>query len=155
MRSRRFKTAILLLLIAILTSCGGEDRNTGKYGQKPSIIFPDGFSISVILAKTDMERARGLMFVSDLPDDRGMLFLGESETQNPFWMKNCLIHLDLLWLDARGTIVDISSNLPPCQEDPCPNYFPKVPYTNVLEVRGNLAAEHGLAVGDRLVFLGF
>jgi len=152
LRSRRFRIILSLLLALSMLFCKTPEQPAEN--QEPVVVFPDGFVVTLSVARTDREKALGLMFVPSLPDDRGMLFLNHSESMNPFWMKNCLINLDLLWLDANGTIVDISRNLPPCQEDPCPNYFPKAPYTIVLEVRGNLAAEHGLAVGDRLAFFG-
>lgn len=152
MRSRKYRDSLPLLLIFLLLFCKAPVQTGGN--QEPAVVFPDGFVVTVSVARTDREKALGLMFVPSLPDDRGMVFLNSTESRNPFWMKNCLIHLDLLWLDTNGMIVDISRNLPPCHEDPCPNYFPNVPYTNVLEVRGNLAADHGLAVGDRLIFIG-
>lgn len=152
MRYRRFSTGISLLLALLTLFCGRPEPATRE--QEPTVIFPDGFTVTVTVAATDRERALGLMFVPSLPDDKGMLFLNEEESRNPFWMKNCLIPLDLIWMDADGKIVDVSRNLQPCKEDPCPNYFPSAPYTKVLEVRGNLAAEHNLATGDKLVLIG-
>lgn len=148
-RIRAFLSSLLLLMFL----CCQKEGN-GSPNNEPAVIFPDGFAVSVTLAKTEMERARGLMFVPFLEDNRGMLFLAGHESQNPFWMKNCLIPLDIIWLDNTGLIVDISPDLKPCENDPCPNYYPDAPYIKVLEVRGNLSREHNLKVGDKLVIIG-
>ena len=152
MRSRKYRALLPVLLSLGLLFCRTARHEAIK--SEPTVIFPDGFAVSVTLAVSDRERAAGLMFVQSLPDDKGMLFLFDEESRNPFWMKNCLIPLDMVWLDADGRIVDISRNVPPCKEDPCPNYFPGASYRNVLEIRGNLSAEHKLASGDKLVIIG-
>jgi hypothetical protein len=105
----------------------------------------------VELATTPQQQARGLMFVKFLPVDQGMLFLFDTDEQRPFWMKDCFIPLDLVWLDENYTVVDITRDVPPCKADPCPNYAPSRPIRNVLELQGGLAASHHLSVGDRLV----
>jgi len=151
LRSRKYRAFLPLLLTLGLLFCRTARREAAKI--EPTVIFPDGFAVSVTLAVSERERATGLMFVQSLPDDKGMLFLFDEESRNPFWMKNCLIPLDMIWLDADGRIVDISRNVPPCNEDPCPNYFPEYAYRKVLEVRGNLSAEHNLSRGDKLVII--
>jgi len=93
------------------------------------------------------------MFVDHLSDNEGMLFLFQEDSSRPFWMKNCKIPLDMIWLDASNKIVDITQSAPPCQSDPCPQYAPKQPCRNVLEVRGGLAHGHALRVGDTLVIV--
>lgn len=154
MKFRRSKVFLPLLAAFLILSCRSREPARTAENPEPSVIFPDGFAVNVTIARTDNEKALGLMYVANLPDDRGMLFLNEAESRNPFWMKNCLIPLDLVWLDMDGKIVDISRNVPPCKEDPCPNYFPAAPYFKVLEVRGNLCAEHGVSPGDKLVLIG-
>jgi uncharacterized protein len=152
LKFRKFRICLLVLLPFLALFCQTTKRDIEK--PAPSVVFPDGFTVEVSLAVTDQERALGLMYVSSLADDRGMLFLFSEDSKNPFWMKNCLISLDMIWLDDAGKIVDISSNVEPCAADPCPNYFPSAPYRMVLEVRGNLAREHKLAAGDKLVVIG-
>jgi uncharacterized membrane protein (UPF0127 family) len=106
--------------------------------------------VQVALATTPEEQARGLMFVDNLPADRGMLFLFGTDEARPFWMKNCLIPLDLVWLDAQFRVVDISHEVQPCPGDPCPSVYPDRPIRNVLEVQAGLCDAHHLAVGDGL-----
>ena len=51
-------------------------------------------------------------------------------------------------------MVDISKGVPPCREDPCPNYFPSREIRNVLELRGGLCDQRGVAVGDKVLVTG-
>lgn len=120
----------------------------------PWVVFPDGTTLRVDLALTPLDQARGLMFVEDLPEDRGMLFLFDTDEVRPFWMKNCKIPLDLLWLDASFRVADISEELPPCPVDPCPNFSPRVPIRHVLEVNGGFCRRHAVHTGDTLIVEG-
>ncbi|MEJ2367933.1 MAG: DUF192 domain-containing protein [Acidobacteriota bacterium] len=148
------KSILYLFILCILLIGACTPQKAAQSQAPPTVVFPDGWTVQVKLAVTSEQHARGLMFVKHLADDRGMLFLFKTEAKRPFWMKNCLIPLDMIWLDANGTIVGISADEPPCREDPCPNIFPQAPCRNVLEVRGGLAADHHLQVGQRLVFVG-
>lgn len=128
-------------------------KNENKKILEPKAIFPDGFVVNVKLAVNDAEKAFGLMFVSYLPENEGMLFINNIKTTNPFWMKNCYIPLDLIWLDKDGSVVDITKNAEPCKEEPCPNYFPSQGYYYVLEVNGSTSDKHSLKIGDKIMFL--
>lgn len=117
------------------------------------IYLPDGRSVTAELARTEAERARGLMFRQTILPDQGMLFVFEETAVHSFWMKNTLIPLDMLWLDADRRILHIERDVPPCRADPCPSYGPQKPAAYVLELKGGMAAVFRLAVHDRLDFL--
>ena len=108
------------------------------------------FSVEVVSAPE--ERARGLMFRESLAPDAGMLFVFEQEGVYPFWMKNTLIPLDIIWINAGREIVSISEETPPCEADPCPWYNPGAAARYVLEISGGEAGARGLAVGDKAAF---
>jgi uncharacterized membrane protein (UPF0127 family) len=114
--------------------------------------LPDGRPLQVEIARTSMERSRGLMFRTDLPEDRGMLFIFERPGKNQFWMKNTLIPLDILWMDDRKRIIHIAYQVPPCQLDPCPMYGPSADSHYVLEVKAGVAHKRGLRIGMPLQF---
>jgi len=86
--------------------------------------------------------------------EKGMLFLFDTDEQRAFWMKNCLIALDMVWLDSEFRVVDISRDVQPCKADPCPGYDSKVPARYVLELKGGLAKKLNLQIGDK-IFLPF
>jgi uncharacterized membrane protein (UPF0127 family) len=106
-------------------------------------------AIGLEVAKTPQEQAIGLMFRTELPDDRGMLFPIAPARNVRFWMKNVLIELDMVFL-REGIVQAIIPNVPPCLSDTCPNYGPDVPVDGVIELKGGRAAQLGLKVGDRI-----
>nr|WP_231516645.1 DUF192 domain-containing protein [Planktothrix paucivesiculata] len=105
--------------------------------------------IQLEVAKTPQQQALGLMYRTDLADDRGMLFPFAQPRVVGFWMKNCKIPLDMIFL--RGDVVKaIQVNALPCEQEPCPTYGPDVPVDRVIELRGGRSQELGLKVGDRI-----
>jgi uncharacterized membrane protein (UPF0127 family) len=111
-----------------------------------------GKRYSVELAADDASRARGLMFVDELADDAGMLFLWRSAEPRAFWMRNTRIPLDILYIGADRRIVSWSLNTPPCRTQRCPSYPSGAPAMYVLEVNGGEMEALGAAIGDRVVF---
>lgn len=116
------------------------------------VFLPNGKIITAELAVTDEERARGLMFRKEIPEDYGMLFIFEIEEKHGFWMKNTLIPLDILWLDSKKRIVHIEENVPPCKKEPCPVYYPSKPGLYVLELKGGKSKREDLKEGALLLF---
>lgn len=107
--------------------------------------------IDLEVAGTPQEQEMGLMFRTDLPADRGMIFPFTPARPVGFWMKNTLIPLDMVFL-RDGVIREIIANVPPCGADPCPSYGPpfNVDIDQVIELRSGRAEELGLRRGDRL-----
>lgn len=102
---------------------------------------------NVEIADTAEERARGLMFRESLPQSSGMLFLYERPQRLSFWMKNTLIELDMIFLDATGTVRAIHERAQPG------DLRPKVGGENlmaVLEINGGLARDLGIDVGTEM-----
>ena len=82
---------------------------------------------SVELAKTNAERELGLMNRKELDSNKGMLFIFEKDGIYPFWMKNTLIPLDMIWIDGNYQIVFIAKNVQPCKTLICPVISPSGP----------------------------
>ena len=101
---------------------------------------------SVEIADDNQERAQGLMFREHLPTSSGMLFIYERPQRLSFWMRNTLIELDLLFLDATGTITHIHERAQPLDETPITGGRGLA----VLEINGGLAQRMGISVGDEL-----
>ncbi|HKO54381.1 MAG TPA: DUF192 domain-containing protein [Thermoanaerobaculia bacterium] len=118
------------------------------------VILPDGYAVRVELAADNETRAQGLMFRDRLPEGTGMIFLFTETGDYPFWMKNTLIPLDMIWIDEARRIAAIHHDVPPCKADPCPSYPPNAPARYVLELAGGEAKKHNLAVGQQLTFEG-
>ena len=120
----------------------------------PRVVLPDGAAIQVELATDEPTRSQGLMYRDRLAEDRGMLFFFPQSGEYPFWMKNTLIPLDMIWIDDQRRIAHVTSNVPPCKADPCPNYPPNANAKYVLELAAGVAAKHHLAKDQPLRFEG-
>ena len=119
-------------------------------GAGPRVVMPSGAVYAVDIARTPEETAQGLMYRENLPTSTGMIFLFSDGGAHHFWMKNTMIPLDIVWLQADGTVLFVSANTPPCKSDPCPTYGPDAPAPIVLEIAGGMAAREGVAPGKTL-----
>ena len=107
----------------------------------------------VEIADDDTERARGLMFRDAMADDRGMLFIHDSQQPLAYWMKNTRIALDILYVDDARRLVSQRRGVPPCSlGDRCPNYPSGAPARYVLELTAGQAERLGLEDGAELRF---
>ena len=84
------------------------------------------------------------MFVSEMPEDEGMLFIFEESGVYSFWMKNTLIPLDIIWLDEDKNIVFVKHNALPCKTEVCPSINPNASARYVLEINAGLAEKYEL-----------
>jgi uncharacterized protein len=81
----------------------------------------NGKTIQLEVARTVEQQATGLMFRTELAEDRGMIFLFHPPTPINFWMKNTLIPLDIVFAHS-GKVVYLQRNAPPCKTLDCPTY---------------------------------
>lgn len=139
---RRMSPALLVSAL-LLSGCA----NGGQW------VEIGGKRYTVEIADDDTERARGLMFRDTLDDGTGMLFIHEAEEPQAYWMKNTRIPLDILYFDARRTLVTQQRNVPPCSAgDACPSYPSDQPARFVLELNAGEAERLKLQDGAELTF---
>jgi uncharacterized protein len=103
-----------------------------------------GQSFSVELAVTRVARERGLMFRRELAADAGMLFVFEKERPRGFYMKNCLIDLDVVFITAEGKIAQLTTMRIPAPGKPLKTYESGMPVKYVLELPAGTARRIGL-----------
>ncbi len=103
--------------------------------------------ITVEIAATPQEQAKGMMFRTELAPNKGMLFPFPTQKQASFWMKNTYIPLDIIYVQSDGAIESIAANAEPTSLTPILSKG-KVGY--VLELAGGRAAELGLKPGDTM-----
>lgn len=101
------------------------------------------------MATTREQQAQGLMFVTDLPADRAMLFIQKEPREMSMWMKNTYIPLDMLFVDAKGRISKIVARTEPHSLTTISSGG-KV--GAVLEIKGGEAQRLGIRVGDELTW---
>lgn len=108
---------------------------------------------TVEIADDDAERARGLMYREAMPKSAGMLFVYEQPQPLSFWMRNTLIELDIIFIDAKGVVQKIHHSAVPLDETPLHGGDDLL---GVLEINGGLARSLGIGPGSELrhPFLG-
>jgi len=106
--------------------------------------------LTVELAITMDERARGLGYRDGLAAGTGMLFVDEGPNPQTFWMKGMRFCLDMVWIEG-GKVVGAAENACP---DPAgtadkdrARFSAPSPVTYVLEVPAGWVADHGIAAG--------
>jgi uncharacterized membrane protein (UPF0127 family) len=107
---------------------------------------PHRFKVEV--AETPEQMTQGLMFRRSLAPDAGMLFDYKEPTAATMWMRNTLIPLDMLFVDAQGRIVNIQQRAVPQSLDVI---SAAAPVRVVIELNGGTAARLGIKPGDRVV----
>jgi uncharacterized membrane protein (UPF0127 family) len=110
---------------------------------------PIRFAVEV--AETNRQRTIGMMCRKSMGDDEGMLFVFERDEQRSFWMKNTLLPLDMLFIDADGRIVGVVERAEPLT---LKSRSVDGPSTYVLELLGGTASRRGLRAGQRVRFEG-
>ena len=107
---------------------------------------------NIRIADTEPRRELGLMYVTHLPSDEGMLFPEDHPQVMSMWMKNTYIPLDMLFIDTHGRIVCLLENAKPESLDilSC-----NQPAKAVLEIAGGEAQRRGIKVGDSVLHATF
>ncbi|MCK5549844.1 MAG: DUF192 domain-containing protein [Hyphomicrobiaceae bacterium] len=104
-------------------------------------------SIEVEVATALREKQLGLMFRTELADEKGMLFPYESPQEVTMWMRNTYIPLDMVFIRADGVVHRIEKRAEPMSERIIAS---DGEVTAVLELAGGAADRLGLKVGDRV-----
>ena len=155
--SLHFRTSLaaFLCLLAIqlsVTPSVGQD-------QQPMLLPVDGTRLAIQRGDTTItefdveiaddggERAQGLMFRHDFPEDRAMLFVFEENREVFFWMKNTPKPLDMLFVRPDGEIRSIATGTTPYSEKQVGSGGPVL---YVLEINAGASQRQGIKVGDRL-----
>lgn len=105
-------------------------------------------AFTVEMASTPAERAKGLMYRTELAPNAGMLFDFGVEQPIYMWMKNTYIPLDMVFIRADGRIASIAENTTPLSTQTIESGGS---VKAVLELAGGTAKARGLAVGDQVV----
>jgi uncharacterized protein len=104
--------------------------------------------VSVELARTEKERARGLMERNELAEGSGMLFIYRAPHILSFWMKNTKIPLSVGFFDERRRLINIEDMDPPAGSALCV-YRSIKPAQYALEVPQGWFEQHRIKLGMR------
>lgn len=117
-----------------------------------AVSLPDASIVQAQVADTPEKARVGLMFRKSLDANQAMLFPFETADFHSFWMKNCEIPLDIVWLNDHKQIVHLGRNLPPCRSGDCPTYTPSQKARYVIELQAGTIDRRKLALGQSLLF---
>lgn len=162
-----------ILLIACLTVLGGcAGMGLGNGGTQPTeqathtttdteknvsaafVADENRTTVTLEVANSPDEQSHGLMYRRSLPRNHGMVFVFEKASTQSFWMKNTLIPLDIIFVSANGTVINVA------HADPQPNasdselrrYTSEARAKYVVEMRQGFADRKGIEPGTKLVF---
>jgi uncharacterized membrane protein (UPF0127 family) len=112
-----------VLIVALLLFCGAlraQDYDVADlaatFGRAVIVIEANEhacLSFDVFVAETDAQKQRGLMFVRDLPQRTGMLFIYKESAIHSMWMKNTFIPLDIAFIRGDGRVANVAGNTEP------------------------------------------
>ncbi|MBN2563206.1 MAG: DUF192 domain-containing protein [Phycisphaerae bacterium] len=153
--SKMWAVGVILAVVGILSGAtcreiprGSTLRNDLSAMRKVQIVIADRTSYTAYVADTPATHELGLMNVTedDLPADHGMIFVFGNDQQRSFWMRNCVIPLDIAFIRSDGRIVK-TYTMQPLNEVGYPSIEPA---RFALEVRGGQFARWGIVEGDHV-----
>lgn len=100
------------------------------------------------IADTDEARMRGLMWRTDFPKDRAMLFVFGEMRNVMMWMQNTPSPLDMVFLDDTGHVSAIHENAQPFSEAIISSQGPAA---YVVELLAGTVKRTGIKRGDRAI----
>ena len=148
---RRHLLVLLAAMPAIALAQGPEP--TGPQPELPKeklvIVTRDGVqhAFDVEMALTIDQQTVGEMFRPQIPDHGGMLFDWKIPRDSQMWMRNTIAPLDMIFINADGTIRSIAENTVP---ESLAVVDSRGPVRATLEVAAGTAARLNLRVGDKV-----
>ena len=109
----------------------------------------DRLELDVYLAQDIDQQRRGLMFVHEMPETTGMLFIYDSDDIRAMWMKNTFIPLDMVFARGDGTVASIITNTTPRS---LRSNRSSEPVRYVLELNAGASERMGIGRSSRLIW---
>ena len=143
----------MLLALAPLPAQAQEPNPTGPQPELPKerlvIVTRDGtpHEFSVEMAIKPDQQIVGLMFRPTVPADGGMLFDWGTRANSQMWMRNTIASLDMVFINADGTIRSIAENTVP---ESLAVIDSRGPVRATLELAAGTTARLNIRVGDKV-----
>lgn len=164
MKKQFLQLLFITFVILSILGCGHSSPASAQYrNQDPNLYEPqvlpkteatfNGHKLWLMLAKSDFEKAKGLMFYRELASDTGMLFVYDYSHRMSFWMMNTRIPLDLIFFSEDLRVTEYIKNMTPGygkKADTLPHYNSKKPARYALELNAGLIEKLNIKIGDKL-----
>jgi uncharacterized membrane protein (UPF0127 family) len=153
---RRYLLALLATMPPVVLAPAALAQSTEPTGPQPElpkeqlvIITRDGnqHGFNVEMALTAEQQTVGEMFRPHIPDDGGMLFDWKVPRESSMWMRNTVAPLDMIFINADGTIRSIAENTVPQSLAIISSHGP---VRATLEMAAGSAARLNIRVGDKV-----
>ena len=105
------------------------------------------YLLSIWVAHSIKEKARGLMYIRNMPEQSGMLFVYTESDQRSMWMKNTYIPLDIIFIKNSETISSIARDTEPLS---LKNIRSIEPVNYVLEINAGMTKKMGIVPNDKV-----
>lgn len=138
-RMSRMRIAIMLVAW-IMSACAMPNSYEHPQGQLRGC----GPRLRLDIVATEAARQKGLMGVTTIPDNYGMLFVFTETVQPAFWMKDTLIPLEVVFMSKSGQIKAITAMEPLSEAI----HAAPEPLPYALELPQGWMATHNVNVGD-------
>lgn len=140
------------LAVALFGATGCSDSPSGPPGSPPATntVTLNGATVKVAIAATRASRAQGLMGVTRMAADSGMLFVFADDRQRGFWMKDTPIPLSIAFLDASKKVIFMADMTP--RDTTAVGLFNAGPMRYAIEVNQGWFASHGVTLGMYATF---
>ena len=123
------------------------DRDLNKSSLIVSTSKKTCYLLSIWISHSIKEKARGLMYVRNMPEQSGMLFVYTESDQRSMWMKNTYIPLDIIFIKNSETISSIARNTEPLS---LKNIRSIEPVNYVLEINAGMTKKMGIVPNDKV-----
>lgn len=159
------KPSLVLVLALFTAACAGRPRATephsgtvtpppGPVREEPgegwARVLVSGHELRLEVAADWDSRGRGLSGRTAIAEGGGMLFVYPVAASRSFWMKDCLVGLDIAFVDDRLRLIELISLDPPapgCAHEDIPRARCHLPARYVIETRKGWFADHDLGLG--------
>jgi uncharacterized membrane protein (UPF0127 family) len=141
--SKILAAAAVLLILLTASGCG---ERVAESGLRTCRMRIGDRTFTLEIADNSRTRARGLMHRESMPEDWGMIFVFAEDAPRSFYMKNTLIPLDILYVNAAGEVVSIHQ-MQPLDER---SVLSEAPAKWAIELNQGVAARVGVKKGDVL-----
>ena len=149
-RAFLFLIAVFFIFLVFGFFGNSGERQTGEQDVMKQVVTVRDAVFNVNIANTPEEQQNGLMGVTNLSDNNGMLFIFDRPRVAAFWNKNVLIPLDVLWIRS-GRVTGIYSMRPEAESGVRVIESPGA-VDLVLEIAGGAAERMNISVGDEIQF---
>jgi hypothetical protein len=135
--------------------------STAARGRTFETVVVGGEPFRLELAAEPVARDEGLMHRTQIPSGGGMLFVFPDDPQvRSFWMRNCLVDIDLIFVDPIGRVTATHAmKVEPLQQpgeteeeyfERLQRYTSRLPARYAIELPGGTLSRLSVAIGDTI-----